>query len=747
MTSASELAGHNWDDSALAKLQSWLAIQMRKILFVVPIFCFILGTSLQAQDPTDVPTTGVEVGTTLLDTEAKLLPANEPGLAPDLQRDAFARDSYRLDPVICPFKGTIDYEPGDFDCFLLEVPENRENPGSRYIELHVVRINARWDKEDFEDKTGETGLEPGKREDPVIYLTGGPGVKTSYYIGRLRDHGILDHRDLYILEQRGIGYSDDFCPMYAMRKPAADDAATFEESLAAGNERIRFCAENARAAGVDLSAYNTIENARDVKALRRALGFEKWNTWGISYGSILGQAYVKEDPEGIRAVALDAIMPLDVRDNDEYWRVVNWYKRDIDKLQAICDAQPACAERYPDMWARLRQAVMSVEGNPIEVDVKDTEAFPSGKARFFKNIVAMLPFVFLYEQKEYPAIPALVYAWADAVERRDEDMFKALTLTAGGGFFSSSQGMANAIHCQDGGRAAQARANNRDREAYPVIGGAMGTAQSNEESIAVCSTNGMPLRAGEEYAPTLTDLPSLIIEGDMDPITPPPNARAILPGFSNGTYVEFPYAGHGPSRSVECGGAMLNAFFDDPQAEPDLSCVETMEVPDMLAPIFESRVAPRLAAIAADDRKKLAIPGAWLGLSAAITLLAFLVLTVSPALRWADGRPPILAGSARTWTWLAAAASVGALATLGAAIGLTAETFQGLALFGFLPWAVYGAWAGLAAGLLGLIAVWTTLRARRLCGLPGSRVFGFMLTGIAAIALSAFLVYWDLGPF
>lgn len=721
---------------------------MKKVLTCVALFLLLTCTTISAQDPTGIPDTDLGLETTLLDSETKLLPVSETGMVMDIPADLFARDSFRLDPVICPFRGQIEYKPGDFDCFLLEVPENRENPESRFIELHVVRINSRWGKEEFEDKTEETGLAAGRRDDPVIYLTGGPGVKASYYVKKLRDHGILDHRDLYILEQRGIGFSDDFCPMYAARKPAADEAATLEESLEAANQRMRFCADNARAAGVDLQGYNTIENARDVSALRQALGLGQWNVWGISYGSILGQAYVREDPEGILAVALDAIMPLDVRDSDEHWRVVKWYNRDLVKLQAICDSQPACADRYPDIGGRLRQAVAAVAGQAIEVEVEDTESYPSGKARFFQNIVAMLPFVFLYEQDNYPAIPALIYAWADAVERRDEQLFLALALSMNdGGFFSSSQGMSNAIHCSDGGIAAQARANLADQREFPVLGTALGTTESNRRKVALCEELGMPLRAGDQYSAVQTSLPSLIIEGEMDPITPPPNAKAILPGFTNGTYVEFPYAGHGPSRSVECGGAMLNKFFDDPGAEPDLSCVDEMEAPEMIAPLFESSLAPRLLALAEQDRKKLALPGAWLGGSALLALLAFLVLTFSPLIRLAEGRPAILAGAARTWAWLAASASVAAVAILGAAIAVAADTSEVLPLFGFMPWAIYGAWAGLAAGLLGLLTIWAAFRARKLYSLPGSRVIGFTLTGLAAVALSAFLLAWGLGPF
>ena len=717
---------------------------MNRILACIALL-LLPGTPSLAQQADDIPSTGTEVGTTLLDTENPVRPA-----LPDDQAivDVFAQDTYRLDPVICPFKGTVEYKPGDFDCFLLEVPENRENPESRFIELNVIRINSRWGKEDFEDETEETGLEPGRRDDPVIYLTGGPGVKASYYIGRLREHRILDHRDLYILEQRGIGYSDDFCPQYAGRKPGSDDVATFEESLAAVNERTRFCAENARAAGVDLGGYNTVENARDVKALRRALGFEQWNVWGISYGSILGQAYVKEDPEGILAVALDAIMPLDVRDSDQHWRIIDWYVRDLEKLQAICDAQPDCAHHYPDMIGRLRQAVESVRGNPIEVEAFDTESFPSGKARIFENVVAMLPFVFLYEQKNYPAMPALIYAWADAVERRDEEVFIAIvSMMSGSGFFNSSQGMSNAIHCIDGGRAAQARANARDREEYPILGTALGTAESDQAGLALCEELGMATRPDSDYTAVHTDLPSLIIEGDMDPITPPPNAKAILPGFINATYVEFPFAGHGPSRSVEGGGAMLNAFFDDPAGEPDLDCTLETEMPDMIAPLFRSNFVPRAAAIAAEGKKKLVPAAAWLGSSLLISLLAFLALTVSPLIRRIDGRRAIPAGIARFWTWAAATASVAAASILGAAIGITAETYEGLALFGFPPWAGYGAWAGLAEGILGIAAIQSSWRARRVHGLPPSRVIGFTLAGLASIVLSLFLYFWDLGPF
>jgi hypothetical protein len=171
-----------------------------------------------------------------------------------------------------------------------------------------------------------------------------------------------------------------------------------------------------------------------------------------------------------------------------------------------------------------------------------------------------------------------------------------------------------------------------------------------------------------------------------------------------------------------------------------------MEVPEMIVPIYESAVVPRLLVLADEDKKKLAGPAAWLGSSVLVSFVAFIVLTFSPLIRIADRRSAIPAGAARTWAWLSATTSVAAVSVLGAAIAVTADSSMGLPLFGFVPWAVYGAWAGLVAGIFGLVTLWVTVRARKSYGLPGSRVIGFFLTGIAASVLSAFLLTWDLGP-
>ncbi len=655
----------------------------------------------------------------------------------------FARDTFEIDPVVCPFKGKIEYEAGEIECGLLRVPENREASTSRAIELLFVKLRSNGEQAEDGESSEGVGLAPGRRPDPIIYLTGGPGVATFSYVKRFKDHGIRKHRDLYILEQRGIANSGDFCPFYDERSPALSNAQTFEENLKAGLARTEACLVRAKAHGVDLRGYNTIENARDVHALRLALGFDKWNVWGISYGSVLGQAYVREDPEGIRAVVLDAIMPLFARGDAEYWRVINWYVRDLNLLDEACQADATCKSHYPELAERMRTVVRNMDGKPIVVDVEDTERFPSGKAYFFKDIGAMLPFLFMYEQKTYSALPGVIYAWSDVMNDGDPELLKGLTANAMP--FQLSQGMSDALFCNDGFVDSVAASISADIEDHPALGGVMGTVATASAGAALCRSLGLLPRPADQYAAVESDIPALIVEGTMDPITPPPLAKAILPGFKKGTYVEFPFAGHGPTRSVECAGDMLNKFYDDPTSDPDLSCVEQMKAPAFYR-LYPSRAALYAAAIAVEDKKALLGPASWGGVSILVVLIAFVMLTLSPLGRLIDRKKAAATHGARLVAWLTATLSVAGVAVIGAAGVATFQQYELLLLFGLVSWARYGITAAAVAGLLGLITVALVVRARIRNPLPIGTLVGLFLTGAAAASLSVFLFVWDLAP-
>ena len=658
--------------------------------------------------------------------------------APDL----FARDSYGLIPIVCPFKGQVDYDPETVSCGRLTVPENREKSRSRMIQLHFVKLAAR----EPDDWDAEENGEWAKRDDPVIYLTGGPGAQAVGYVKRLKDHGIRDARDLFILEQRGIGFSEDFCPLYSTYDPAGGNVDDWIAAQEAGQDRMETCFAKAKQARVDLSGYNTIENARDVKALRRALGFDQWNVWGISYGSILGQAYLREDPDGVRAVVLDAIVPIDPAIS--FNEIGKFYQRDLDILADACSADAVCGASFPDFGERLKGAIAAVRDKPIEVDAIDAEIFPSGKAWFFADIIGGLPFIMLYEQDNYAALPALIDAIADIVETEDYERFRALTVSVpgGDGFFGISQGMYNAIACNDGWVTQYEESLSRDQRNHPELGAIAGSPAIADNTQNICKRYGMRPRDPAEYAPIVTDIPAVIAEGQMDPITPPPLAEAIMPGFKNGAYVEFPFAGHGPTRSVECAGDFLNAFFDAPDAKVDTSCADEMEAPDFIGPLWRTDGLLRLATEAGEDPKNVAAPAAIGGFAAISLLFAALIYSLAPIARLINGDRAAPTGGARPLAWLVAVLGVAAIAGLGFGVYQSFEASQFVLLAGVVGWTRWFAWIGLAAGFLGGLLLLLTARARLNEPLPIGTLLGLLITGAGGVALAALLLGHGFAP-
>jgi pimeloyl-ACP methyl ester carboxylesterase len=650
--------------------------------------------------------------------------------------DIFARDKFETETIVCPFKGEIRYKPGEISCGLLSVPENREKSRSRFIKLHFVKIAAKKPKDWDTEKKGEWA----KRDDPIIYLTGGPGAQATGYVKRLKDHGVNGSRDLYILEQRGIGFSEDFCPKYGLFDPAAGNVADWDAYGRAQIAQMEACFAAAKAARVDLSGYNTIENARDVEALRRALGFDQWNVWGISYGSILGQAYINQDPAGIRAVVLDAIVPI--IPGAHFQRIGRHYQRDLNLLDAACAADKACAATYPDLQERFKAAINKVKSQPIEVDAIDTEQFPAGKAWFFHDLIGGAPFSALYEQDNYPTLPALIDAISRRVEKSD---YKALrVLTAGGGFggpggFGISQGMYNAIACNDGWVLYLKEAVTQDQRENPELASLFGDPALIDGQSALCRRYGMEPRSREQYKPVETDIPAIVANGQMDPITPPPLAQMIVPGFSRGTYVEFPYSGHGPTRSVKCAGEFLTKFFDAPEAEVDKTCPDGLTAPDFSGKLYRTNALLNLAAKFAEEPKLIAAPALALGGSALALLIGFIVLTLAPIARLINVEiaPPTL--GARPLAWLTALLGVGSLAGLGAGVAMTVDANEMLILGGLLGWTRWAVIAGYVAALLGLGVLFLTVRARLSHAMPIGTLTGLLATGIGGLGLGTFL--------
>lgn len=470
-------------------------------------------------------------------------------------------------PYVCPFHASAPkYDTEEFRCGYVLVPEDRTKADSRLIQLSVLQIKS-------------SSENPDQRA--VVRLTGGPGGP-SLSDGRIRAYQSATNRrfrdaaDLIFFDQRGIGYSEaHFCRAVPR---SFQFGKTTEENLSPWISAFTECLEEARAKGIAVDAYSTWQNAYDVRDIRRALGYDQWTLFGVSYGTQLGQAVIDADPEGVRAAILDSIVPAAPLASGGWNAVAYGFRSALTSINADCQADTACARDIGDMTERFIETFIGYEEEPMILEGLDRGSYLDGRLVLDGTVAAGAVFQALYVESLYADFPSLL----KALENRDEIAMRAYTEVLGRTIdHSYGNGMELIANCRGSALLTEEQVA-AQRDAEPVLSRFVGTLVWHEICPVAYHTDADPaVRALE------TDIPVLVGAGLTDPITPPNYGQAIMPGLSNGQYVEFPHTGHGVfvSHFDGCGGDLWLAFLNDPDAPLDTSCVA-----DITAPVFLTRL-------------------------------------------------------------------------------------------------------------------------------------------------------------
>ncbi|MCH6257241.1 alpha/beta hydrolase [Puniceicoccaceae bacterium K14] len=228
----------------------------------------------------------------------------------------------------------------------LVVPENRVDSESRQISLTYIRFPSTSDN-------------PGN---PIVYLAGGPGgsgIETAK--GRrfplfmaMREFG-----DVIALDQRGTGQSNDIPIFKSPEKAPLDEALSVDAMKVGLLSASKKAADFWKSKGVDISGYNTRESALDLEDLRLLLGAEKLTLWGISYGSHLAMAALREMPGKIDRVVIAAVEGLE--QTVKYPARTDAY---FDRLQAAIDEDLQAAKAFPDLKDLMKRVHQKYEAEP-----------------------------------------------------------------------------------------------------------------------------------------------------------------------------------------------------------------------------------------------------------------------------------------------------------------------------------------------------------------------------------------------
>lgn len=466
-----------------------------------------------------------------------------------------ARAEPRFDPGPCPPSvGTVT----GVRCGSLTVPERRTRPNGRSVRLAVAIVAA-------------PAARPGA--EPLLYVTGGPGLASLPNVARFLAQPIVTDRDLVLVDLRGTGSSEP-----SLACPEVDDrvllGATAGDRVARGRDldAVRACRRRLRIAGVDLRAYDYTEMAADLADLRRALGVPRWSVYGISNGGRLALELVRRHPDGIRSLVLDAALPPQGNFYLELWPHA---QRAFDTLFAACAGDATCAHAHPDLAARFRALVERLNASPVSATVPDpvsgrpvTLVFDDARALgTLRNA--------LYDTDLIPLIPTLLDALADGtgfelvasaiVERLD-----------GPDTFSLGQQMSD--NCREEQAFVPRRAAVRQARQLPQLAAAILDRTDADRCRVWHVGRADPL----VNRPVRSDVPALLLVGGLDPVHPRESSEAIARFLGDARLVELPGLGHGTVDAHPCPRRLMQAFLADPAAPLDTSCVDDMTNPAFL---------------------------------------------------------------------------------------------------------------------------------------------------------------------
>lgn len=446
------------------------------------------------------------------------------------------------------------------ECFVLIVPENREQPEGREVRLKVAVLKAK--------RTASA--------EPMFYLSGGPGdaplVATTSGADALTEGdwwnetaAIRRRRDVVILSQRGAGGTSPNLDCFDPR--TSDPAKARRRAVTEQQERdiLVRCRATLDRRRIDLAMYSTPALADDVADLASALSLSKINLYGVSYGTRWALEVMRRHPDLVRAAVLDAVYPPQVNGEQNEPEIV---RRAFEQLYADCAADTLCRDQHPNLRSAVEGAIEDAERKPIELSLQLEDGPQSVKLDGAKFLMVMLH---MMREGEAALIPEAVAA-ARRGDFRLLKMFGEDLESSDGGLLEENaqqfDGLYNSIECRETWATVDQAARRKAIESSGVYGFNARTSKSP----AFCPLWRVPAASTSERQPVRSAIPTLLLSGGFDWLTPPAWGREAARHLSSSRHVVFRAQGHGVVVQDPCAARLRDTFIAEPNPKRALPC-------------------------------------------------------------------------------------------------------------------------------------------------------------------------------
>lgn len=429
-------------------------------------------------------------------------------------------------------------------CGKLTVPENHDEPDGRKIQIAYVILKARTDT---------------AADYPLIYLSGGPGgvqlvgPNIDYWLG----HPIREKRDIILFDQRGIGHSSALPSIKSEYYELMAANATAGEERHRVDELLETYKKACAAQGIQLQYYNTIQNAQDVGKLMEALGYERYNLLGGSYGTRLGRGVQDLYPEYLHAVIFNSPNPMK---GDMLIDRLKSYCLALERVFAYCEGDSSCRAAYPGLRQTYLQTLASLEETPLKIEVNGQDFFVNAQDAVY--LIRRR----LYAADSREAVPALILELGSGGGPVLQQVIAGDLST--GAFFNFSMWLSveryEMYHPENTAEAIQAV-----YDSLPLLPVRMGFFDAMYQAFGDWHPATLP-EAQKAFQPSA--IPTVIMVNQYDPVTPPENGYIFKEQLSNAYLFILDEGGHG-GGDEDCRNKVMMAFMDAPGEPLDASCL------------------------------------------------------------------------------------------------------------------------------------------------------------------------------
>ena len=434
--------------------------------------------------------------------------------------------------------------------------ENRETNSGRIIHLDFVVLHATDDN---------------PKPDPFLFFFGGPGQAAAEFSDRFTNHWIRKDRDIVLISQRGTGgdnklafdyQTDGTTSLQQFLEPVMDET-TVKKNLA--RLRGRF----------DLRMYSTFSAMDDVNDFREAMGYEKINISGGSYGTRACLVYMLRHGETVRTATLAGCAPIEFR-NPLYH--AEGAQRAIDMIFDEVQSTEKYRDAFGDMRKKFAEIVERLVEEPVTVEIINQSTGKSEPVRMDRDtFVASVRFQMYYldGSRSLPKLLAEAY----------EGNFRPFVLSALRQNIGLRQSLAlgmllSVTTAEDVLRIDSAEVEELTGKTF--FGSSRVRAQIAAAALWPKST--LPDNFDQ---PVRSNVPTLIFSGTLDPVTPPKWGEMVHKNFPNSVHVIVPTAHDIGGPCIE---QIKQQFLDSGTVDGlKLDCVQKMKLPPLKLPVDDSK--------------------------------------------------------------------------------------------------------------------------------------------------------------